>query len=114
MKSLFNRAHRFTVKNRHLAAAAGQISGAVALLSTAPLAMASTVTASDPFYDFMTTVEGWAGGALGVGLATTMLLVGAGIGVAKNSPMPMLGGVAGAAFLHWGPAVITNVLGAVV
>lgn len=111
MNTLFQRSVQF-VRNRAIRAA--RFSSLVTLLASAPLALASTVTASDPFYDFMTTVQGWAAGALGVGLATTMLLLGAGIGVAKNSPMPALSGVAGAAFLHWGPTIITNVLGATV
>jgi conjugal transfer pilus assembly protein TraA len=39
-----------------------------------------------------------------------MLLMGGAIGVAKNSPMPALTGVAGAAFLHWGPQIIQNIM----
>ncbi len=66
---------------------------------------------SDPFYTFSNTVQDWASGPLGVGLAVSMLLIGAGIGVAKNSPMPALSGVAGAAFLHWGPQIILTIMG---
>lgn len=80
-------------------------------LSTAPMAaMAGTVDTNDAFYTFYQTVDGWAGGALGVGLATTMLIMGGAIGVAKNSPMPALTGIAGAAFLHWGPQIIKQLL----
>jgi conjugal transfer pilus assembly protein TraA len=80
-------------------------------LSAAPFAaMAGTVSEDDAFYTFYTTVDGWAGGALGVGLATTMLIMGGAIGVAKNSPMPALTGIAGAAFLHWGPQIIKSVM----
>lgn len=64
----------------------------------------------DAFYGFWETVDGWTSGALGVGLATTMLLMGGAIGVAKNSPMPALSGIAGAAFLHWGPTIIRNIM----
>lgn len=64
----------------------------------------------DAFYSFWETVDGWTGGALGVGLATTMLLMGAAIGVAKNSPMPALTGIGGAAFLHWGPNIIQSIM----
>lgn len=83
--------------------------GALALFS-ASFASASDVAASDAFYEFAHTVIGWTGGGLGVGLATTMLLMGGAIGVAKNSPMPALTGVAGAAFLHWGPSIITQIM----
>lgn len=82
-----------------------------AALSAAALpAMAGQVDTNDAFYTFYQTVDGWAGGALGVGLATTMLIMGGAIGVAKNSPMPALTGIAGAAFLHWGPQIIKQLL----
>lgn len=80
-------------------------------LSAAPFAaMAAAVDTDDAFYTFYQTVDSWAGGALGVGLATTMLIMGGAIGVAQNSPMPALSGVAGAAFLHWGPQIIKQVM----
>jgi conjugal transfer pilus assembly protein TraA len=86
-----------------------------ALLGTAILSMSTSVFAKamdgkDAFYSFYETVDGWAGGPLGVGLATTMLIMGGGIGVAKNSPMPALSGIAGAAFLHWGPGIIKDLI----
>lgn len=72
--------------------------------------MASTASfassTDDTFEDFADTVVGWAEGPLGTGLAVTMMLVGAGMGVARNSPMPALSGVAGAAFINWGPGII--------
>lgn len=76
----------------------------------APAAMAGSLDTKDAFYEFWKTVDGWTSGALGVGLATTMLLMGGAIGVAKNSPMPALTGIGGAAFLHWGPTVIQNIM----
>jgi conjugal transfer pilus assembly protein TraA len=80
-------------------------------LSAAPFAaMAGSVDSNDAFYTFYQTVDSWAGGALGVGLATTMLIMGGAIGVAQNSPMPALTGIAGAAFLHWGPQIIKQVM----
>jgi conjugal transfer pilus assembly protein TraA len=91
-----------------------KLRGAVAALSAAALAapaMASTAAgSSDAFYTFYDTIQGWTGGALGMGLATTMLLMGGAIGVAKNTPMPALSGVAGAAFLHWGPDIIKTIM----
>lgn len=82
----------------------------LAVSSMSALAMAETVAETDTFYTFAETVTGWTSGGLGVGLATTMLLMGGAIGVAKNSPMPALTGIAGAAFLHWGPDVIKSIL----
>lgn len=81
-----------------------------ALMGVAGLASAGTIDQQDAFYSFYETVDGWVSGALGTGLAITMLLVGGGIGVAKNSPMPALSGIAGAAFLHWGPQIIKNLM----
>jgi len=83
---------------------------ALALTAFVSVAHAGTVDTTDVFYEFMSTVEGWATGPLGIGLALLMLLVGAGMGVARNSPMPALSGIAGAALLHWGPTVIINIM----
>ena len=85
------------------------LSVGVSLSLIAP-AFAGEISEDDSFSSFYTTVDGWVGGALGTGLAITMLLMGAGIGVAKNSPMPALSGVAGAAFLNWGPDIIKSMM----
>ena len=82
---------------------------AVAAALSAP-AFAGQLDQNDAFYEFWKTVDDWTSGALGVGLATTMLLMGGAIGVAKNSPMPALTGIAGAAFLHWGPDIIQQIM----
>ena len=78
-------------------AAAGLLASASAFAST-----------DDPFKEFSDTVVGWAEGPLGTGLSVTMMLIGAGLGVARNSPMPALSGIAGAAFLNWGPGIIQS------
>lgn len=87
-----------------------KMAAALAVAAVAPLATAGTVNSSDAFYNFYSTVTSWTAGGLGTGLATTMLLMGGAIGVAKNSPLPALSGVAGAAFLHWGPTIIQNLM----
>lgn len=69
---------------------------------------ASSASATNAFDGFRDTVVTWARGPLGTGLAVTMMLLGAGMGVAKNSPMPALSGIAGAAFLNWGPGIIMS------
>lgn len=84
---------------------------AAALVAGLSQSAMATTAASDEFGTFQTTVEGWASGALGTGLSIAMLLIGAGMGVAKNSPMPALSGIGGAAFLHWGPGIIKNIMG---
>lgn len=87
------------------------VATAALLASTAALAnntAATNATATNAFDAFRDTVITWARGPLGTGLAVTMMLMGAGMGVAKNSPMPALSGIAGAAFLNWGPGIITS------
>lgn len=83
---------------------------ALGMLLASP-AFAGTSGGDDPFVAFYDTIREWTGGALGTGLAITMLLMGGAIGVAKNSPMPALTGVAGAAFLNWGPEIIEQIMG---
>lgn len=73
--------------------------------------VASAANTADPFNDFSEMVQGWARGPLGTGLSVTMMLMGAGMGVARNSPMPALSGIAGAAFLNWGPGIIQSLTG---
>lgn len=84
--------------------------GGATMLMASGLALAGEVKQEDTFYTFYETIAGWTGGALGVGIAITMLLMGGAIGVAKNSPMPALTGVAGAAFFHWGPEIIESLI----
>lgn len=73
-------------------------------------AFAAGASEDDSFKIFMETVVGWTQGPLGIGLATTMLLMGGAIGVSKNSPMPALSGIAGAAFLNYGPDIIQKIM----
>jgi conjugal transfer pilus assembly protein TraA len=70
-----------------------------------------TATDGAEFKVFQDTVIGWTQGPLGIGLAVTMLLMGGAIGVSKNSPMPALSGIAGAAFLNYGPDIIVSIMG---
>lgn len=79
-----------------------------AMLATA-LAFA-TVATGDPFADFLDTVEGWAQGALGVGIAITSVIFGAIRAVGNNNPMSALAGLALAAFIHWGPGIIRDMI----
>jgi conjugal transfer pilus assembly protein TraA len=85
--------------------ARASVGGVTLLASAAAMASNSTDTT---FQNFRDTVMNWAQGPLGTGLAITMMLMGAGMGVARNSPMPALSGIAGAAFLNWGPGIIKS------
>lgn len=82
----------------------------LALLALPAFAFANTGAPDAAMQQLFDSVMGWATGPLGVGLATTMLVMGGAIAVAKNSPMPALTGVMGAAFLHFGPGIIMNLM----
>ena len=79
-------------------------------LALPALAFAADPTVDAAFLKFYLSMFDVATGPLGVGLATTMLLMGGAIGVAKCSPMPTLMGVAGAAMLHFGPAIVLSMM----
>jgi conjugal transfer pilus assembly protein TraA len=86
----------------------------ISMLALPALAFAVSGNSADPqaaFAEINKNLFDWMTGPLGTGLATTMLVMGGAIGVAKNSPMPALTGVAGAAFLHFAPAIILNIAG---
>ena len=88
--------------------AASMLASATAFANTTGNAPTASLAATSAFGDFKDTVMSWAQGPLGTGIAVTMMLMGAGMGVAKNSPMPALSGIAAAAFLNWGPGIIES------
>jgi len=51
-------------------------------------------------------------GPLGLTLGMAFMLMGMAVGVTKATPMPMLGGLAMALFLHFGPPVLLGVVSA--
>lgn len=83
---------------------------AAPVASQAATTTTSGLSSTDSFGDFATTVYNWSQTGLGIGLAIASILIGAGISVAKNSPMPVLAGIALAAFLHWGPGIAISLL----
>jgi len=84
------------------------VSGTALANTTGTIPGGGTIAGGNAFDSFRDTVLTWAKGPLGTGLAVTMMLMGAGMGVARNSPMPALSGIAGAAFLNWGPGIIQS------
>jgi conjugal transfer pilus assembly protein TraA len=84
-----------------------------ALMTATAAAHADTInsgTTDGGFGEFAETMQDWAQGPLGVGLSIAMLIIGLAMGIARNSPMPALSGVAGAAFLSWGPGIIIRLV----
>jgi conjugal transfer pilus assembly protein TraA len=84
---------------------------ALLALPALAFAFANTLPPDPAFQQMFDTIMSWSTGPLGTGLATTMLLMGGAMAVAKNTPMPALTGVMGAAFLHFGPSIIMNIMG---
>jgi conjugal transfer pilus assembly protein TraA len=75
------------------------------------LALAASGAPADPqavLNGLNKTLLDWTSGSLATGLAITMLLMGTGMAVARNTPFPAVMGVAGAAFLTWGPSIIMS------
>lgn len=89
---------------------ARRVAAVTALAVVPATAVAGTVSSTDPFYTLSTTLQTWLGGGLGVGLALASVAMGAVTAVATHKHIMALGGVALAAFIHWGPPVITELV----
>ena len=80
-------------------------------LFVAPVAaFAGTVSSTDPFYTFTSTIQQWLSGGLGVGLALSSIAMGAITAVATHKHIMALGGVALAALIHWGPPIVMSLI----
>lgn len=87
-----------------------KIVGIVALLAVTGVASASSIASTDSFYNLYKFLNTAASGGLGVGIALAALLVGAGIGAAKASALPAVGGVVIAAMFGFGPKLILDLV----
>lgn len=79
------------------------------LAMTVPgLAFAGTSgTEFQVLYDLLV---GWATGFLGKSIAIAAFIIGMGMGIARSSPMPALGGVVFALFVAYVPGVIGGIV----
>lgn len=66
------------------------------------------------FQSMYTTMLDWATGFLGKSIAIAAFILGAGIGVARSSPIPALAGVVFALFMVYVPTIIDSIMTAVV
>jgi conjugal transfer pilus assembly protein TraA len=83
----------------------------ISMFGLPALALAASGAPADPqavLNGLNKTLLDWTSGSLATGLAITMLLMGTGMAVARNTPFPAVMGVAGAAFLTWGPSIIMS------
>ena len=66
------------------------------------------------FQSMYTTLLNWATGFLGKAIALAAFILGAGIGVARSSPVPALAGVVFALFMVYVPTIIDSIMTATI
>ena len=71
-------------------------------------------TTGTEFQSMYTTLLNWATGYLGKAIAVAAFILGAGIGVARSSPIPALVGVVFALFMVYVPTIIDSIMTATV
>lgn len=84
----------------------------LALLLAAGTAVAGTTGAE--FQTMYTTLLNWVTGFLGKSIAIAAFILGAGIGIARSSPIPALVGVVFALFMVYVPNIIDGIMTAVI
>ena len=85
---------------------------AVLLALLAGSALAGTT--GTEFQTVYSTLLNWATGFLGKSIAIAAFILGAGIGVARSSPIPALVGIVFALFMVYVPTIIDSIMTAVI
>jgi conjugal transfer pilus assembly protein TraA len=89
----------------------------IALVAFALAVLAGPALAGTTGTEFQTmyqTLLDWATGFLGKSIAIAAFILGAGIGIARSSPIPALVGVVFALFMVYVPTIIDTVMTAIV
>ena len=84
----------------------------VVLMLAAGSALAGTT--GGEFQSLYTTLLNWVSGYLGKSIAMAAFILGAGIGIARSSPIPALVGVVFALFMIYVPTIIDGIMTAVI
>ena len=71
-------------------------------------------TTGSEFQTMYTTLLNWVNGFLGKSIAIAAFIIGAGVGVARSSPIPALIGVVFALFMVYVPNIIDSIMTAVI
>ena len=71
-------------------------------------------TTGTEFQTMYTTLLGWINGFLGKSIAIAAFIIGAGVGIARSSPIPALIGVVFALFMVYVPNIIDSIMTAVI
>ena len=87
---------------------------AAALVLTLAAGSALAGTTGTEFQTMYTTLLNWATGFLGKSIAIAAFILGAGIGIARSSPIPALVGVVFALFMVYVPNIIDTIMTAVI
>jgi len=90
------------------------INTAAAVLLTLAAGSALAGTTGTEFLSMYTTLLNWANGYLGKSIAIAAFILGAGIGIARSSPIPALVGVVFALFMVYIPTIIDSIMTAVI
>ena len=86
----------------------------VALMLAIGATSAFAGTTGTEFQTMYTTLLNWATGYLGKAIAVAAFILGAGIGVARSSPIPALAGVVFALFMVYVPTIIDSIMTATI
>ena len=87
---------------------------AAALVLTLAAGSALAGTTGTEFQTMYTTLLNWATGFLGKSIAIAAFILGAGIGIARSSPIPALAGVVFALFMVYVPTIIDSIMTAII
>ena len=82
------------------------------LMLAAGAALAGTT--GTEFQTMYTTLLNWATGFLGKSIAIAAFILGAGVGIARSSPIPALVGIVFALFMVYVPTIIDTIMTAVI
>ena len=84
------------------------------LLTLVAVSPAVAGTTGTEFQTMYTTLLNWATGFLGKSIAIAAFILGAGIGIARSSPIPALAGIVFALFMVYVPTIIDSIMTAVI
>ena len=91
------------------------VSNAVVAVLLAVLAGSAIAgTTGTEFQSIYTTLLNWASGFLGKSIAIAAFILGAGVGLARSSPIPALVGIVFALFMVYVPTIIDGIMTAVI
>jgi conjugal transfer pilus assembly protein TraA len=91
-----------------------RIAVAVGVLLTLAAGSALAGTTGTEFQSMYVTLLNWVNGYLGKSIAIAAFILGAGIGIARSSPIPALIGVVFALFMVYVPTIIDSIMTAVI